>query len=104
MAKELHFTYDGEPYTLGFTLRTVQQMEQAGFVLEELYTKPAIRIPELVYGSFIANHKGIKRKLVDEIYGKFKQKDEFLKTIREMYEDARDSLVDEGNLDWTTSE
>lgn len=104
MAKQISFEYDNTTYTLKYTLRTVQQMEQAGFVLDELFTKPAIRIQELVYGAFIANHKGIKRKLVDEIYEQFKQKDELLRVLQEMYIDARDSLVDEGNLDWTASE
>lgn len=104
MAKSLTFTYGSEDYTLGFTLRTVQQMEQAGFVLDEITTKPSIRIPELVYGAFIANHKGIKRKLVDEIYSEFNNKDGLLKALVEMYDEARDSLVDEGNLDWTMNE
>lgn len=102
--KELAFSYDKKDYILAYTLRTVQQMEGAGFVLEELSTKPTLRIPELFYGAFMANHRGIKRTLVDEIYKNLNDKDRLVTALAEMYTDARDSLVDEGNVSWTVSE
>lgn len=102
--KELSFSYDKKEYTLKYTLRTVQQMENAGFVLEELSAKPTVRIPELFYGAFVANHKGIKRSLVDEIYQNLNDKDRLVSALVDMYTEARDSLVDEGNVSWTVSE
>ena len=37
--RTIHFTYDNKDYNLGFTLGTIEQMERAGFVRDELATK-----------------------------------------------------------------
>ena len=104
MAKTLNFTYDGKDYSIGFTLATVTTMQRAGFILDEVATKPAVRIPELFYGAFMANHKGIKRKLVEDIYDNMKHKEELVTALIELYDEAQASLVDEGNGEWTLSE
>ena len=98
------FTYNNVDYTLGFTLATIEQMERAGFVRDELATKTATRTQELFYGSFLANHKGIKRKLVDEIFTNLKDKEALFKALLEIYDEAGDALVEEGNVSWTMSE
>lgn len=102
--RTIHFTYNNVDYTLGFTLATIEQMERAGFVRGELVSKTATRSQELFYGSFLANHKGIKRKLVDEIYANLKDKEGLLTALLEIYDEAADSLMEEGNIGWTMSE
>lgn len=105
MAKEIHFPYGGTEYTLKFTLNSVKVLEQAGFVLEEIETKPTVRVQQLFEGAFIANHRGIKRKTIDDIWNTLKRKDDLVTALVEMYADARNSLVeDEGNEDWTITE
>lgn len=102
--RTIHFSYNNIDYNLGFNLATIEQMERAGFVRDELATKTATRSQELFYGSFLANHKGIKRKLVDEIYKNLKDKEGLLKALLEIYDEAGDALMEEGNIGWTMSE
>lgn len=102
--RTINFTYKNVDYTLGFTLATIEQMERSGFVLKELDTKTATRAQELFYGAFIANHKGIKRKLVDEIYEALGNKEDLIVALIELYNEAANSLLEEGNVGWTMSE
>lgn len=105
MAREIKFPYNGEQYTLKFTLNSVKTMEQAGFVIEEIETKPTVRIQQLFEGAFVANHRGIKRKTMDDIWNTLKRKEQLITALVEMYAEARNSLVeDEGNEDWTITE
>ena len=68
MATKITVTYDKVEYVLGYTRNSVKQMEQQGFVLEQISEKPMTMVPLLVYGAFMQYNKGIKRSLVDEIY------------------------------------
>lgn len=105
MAKRtIKFTYKDVDYTLGFTLASIEQMERAGFVIGELGDKTATRVRELFYGAFIAYHKGIKRKLVDEIYDNLADKENLILGLAELYNEAGESLIESGNVSWTMSE
>lgn len=105
MARQAKIPYNGTDYTLGFTLATVKAMEQQGFVASEISTKPTVRLPELFYGAFQANHRGIKRNLVDEIWKHIGKKDELALALAEMYLEAQDSIIEDGgNGDWTLTE
>lgn len=42
MAKQIVFTYEDKEYTLEFTRRTVKQMEDEGFVAQDIDRKPMI--------------------------------------------------------------
>ena len=79
-------------------------MQQNGFIFDEIGTKTTLRTQELFYGAFIANHRGIKRKLVDEIYKNLANKDELIKALMEIYNEAGEALLEEGNVSWTKSE
>ena len=68
MSTKITLNYKNQDYTLEYSRNAVRQMEEQGFVLDQLTEKPVSMIPRLVYGAFIKNHKGIKRNLVDEIY------------------------------------
>ncbi len=47
MAKQIVFTYEDKEYTLEFTRRTVKQMEDEGFVAQDIDRKPMTLLPAL---------------------------------------------------------
>lgn len=108
MSTKITVTYKNTDYELEFSRATAKQIEDQGFVLDQLGDKPATMIPLLVYGAFMKNNRGIKRALVDEIYenvvnkvGDDKQEG-FINLLGEMYAETVSSLVgdnpaDEGN-------
>ena len=108
MSTKITVTYKNTDYVLEFSRSTAKQIEDQGFILDQLTDKPATMIPLLVYGSFIKNNRGIKRSLVDEIYenivGKIGTDGEegFINVLSEMYAETvstlmGDNVVDEGN-------
>ena len=104
MATTITITYKNDEYVLEYTRNAVKQMEQQGFVLDQLSDKPVTMIPMLVYGAFIRNHKGIKRALVDEIYENITNKvgdgeNGFLQTLIEMYAETVSTLTDGSSTD-----
>lgn len=102
--RTVNFTYKNTDYSLGYTLATVEQMERGGFVRGELGSKMADMSQKLFYGAFLAEHKNIKRKLVEEIYNNLKDKEGLLMALVELYDEACDALLEEGNVSWTMSE
>ena len=68
MSTTITVTYNKQSYVLEYSRNAVKQLEQQGFVLDQVGDKPMTMLPLLVYGAFLKNHKGIKRGLVDEIY------------------------------------
>lgn len=105
MSTKITLTYNKQEYTLEYTRQSVKQMEDQGFILDQIGNKPATMIPLLVYGAFMKNHRGIKRSLVDEIYenvtGKLTKEDGegFITTLIEMCSEAINSLTDNGPAD-----
>lgn len=108
MATQITVNYKNNDYLLEFTRTTAKQIEDQGFVLDQLTDKPATMIPLLVYGAFAQHNRGIKRALVDEIYknivGKIGKDGEegFINVLAEMYSETVSTLVgddpvDEGN-------
>lgn len=99
MATTITITYQKHDYVLEFNRNSVKQMEQQGFVLDQLSEKPVTMIPLLVYGAFMKNNKGIKRALVDEIYEHITDRigdsgDGFIQTLLEMYAETVNTLTD----------
>lgn len=108
MSKQLNFEYKGTNYTLEFTRRTVEQMEREGFVADDVKTKPLTTLPTLFAGAFKANHRYVKRDVIDEIYSKMTNKAELIGKLAEMYNEPLLALIDEPaesseNLTWTQS-
>lgn len=83
--KELKFTYEGKSYTLAYSRESVRAMEKTGFSIDQISTMPVNAIPELFYGAFAMRHRGIKRKLVDEIYNSMEDKTGLITALAEMY-------------------
>lgn len=104
MATTITVKYQKEEYTLEYSRNAVKQMEQQGFVLDQIGDKPMNMVPLLVYGAFMKHHKGIKRALVDEIYEHIADKvgdgeNGFIQTLLEMYADTVNTLTDNSSVD-----
>ena len=105
MSTKVTITYQKKDYVLEFSRTTAQQIEEQGFILDQLGDKPAKMIPLLVYGAFIKNNRGIKRNLVDEIYANLIGKvgkdneDGFITVLAEMYAETVSTLTDEDSID-----
>lgn len=108
MSKQLKFEYKGTEYTLEFTRRTVEQMEQAGFIADDVKTKPMTMLPTLFAGAFKAHHRFVKPDVIDEIFSKMTNKGELIGRLAEMYNEPLMALIDDPdesseNLTWTQS-
>lgn len=115
MATKITVTYKNNEYILEYSRATAKQIEDSGFVLDQLGEKPLAMIPLLVYGAFMKHNRGIKRSLVDEIYDNIINKvgkdneEGFISVLAEMYSETVSTLVgndpvDEGNAaTWTVT-
>ena len=115
MSTKITVTYQNKDYLLEYSRSTAKQIEDQGFILDQLTDKPTTMIPLLVYGAFAKHNRGIKRTLVDEIYQNLVKKvgDEaeegFINILAEMYSETVSTLmsdepVDEGNAaTWTVT-
>ena len=88
----IKFDYNGSHYELGYSRESVKQIEAQGFSLEKLTSQPVTMIPLLFYGAFALNHRGIKRKQVDEIWDKIKSED-LVQVLTEMYSETVSDLL-----------
>lgn len=105
MANAVTFTYKNVNYTLDFDRNTAVLLEQQGFSVENVYTKPNTYVPMIFYYAFAKYHKHIKRNLVDEIFEKMPKKMELIKALVDLYLETGNTLFDEptgdeGNLTW----
>lgn len=108
MVRKISFAYKDKKYVLEYTRSSVKEMERKGFVVAEVLDKPISMLPEMFAGAFIANHRFVRRKEIDEIYKQFDDKGELLNTLAEMYslviEEFTNELEKTGNgLKWERS-
>ena len=104
MSTKINVEYKGNEYCLEYSRNAVRQMEQQGFVLEKISEQPMTMVPLMVYGAFQKNHKGIARKLVDEIYEHIADKigdgeNGFIQALLEMYAETVNVLTDNKSAD-----
>lgn len=109
MSKQITFSYDGKDYKLEFTRRTIRQMEENGFNIQLIGEKPMTMLPDFFAGAFRANHKNVKREVIDEIYTNMLNKDKLIEKLVEMYNEPLSALMDEPDensvkkVDWMAS-
>lgn len=108
MAKTIRINYEGDEYTLEFTRRSIETMERKGFVITDLEDKPMSTLPALFAGAFLAHHRFVKKEVIDSIFKKLTNKEEFLQKLAEMYSEPLEALMEEpeeseGNLTWGAS-
>ena len=108
MAQTIDIEYQGTPYTLEFTRKTVELMEKQGFRISDLESKPLTTFSALFAGAFLAHHKFIKKEIVDEIFSKLPKKEELMGKLADMYTEPVIAMMDEpeeseGNITWGAS-
>ena len=91
---------NGNKYTLEFTKNTIIAIERAGFSLDKFDEQPVRMTTLLVQGAFASNHARTKNSTIEKVFNNLKNKEAFIQKLVEMYLEQRESLVDEGNLDW----
>ena len=104
MATKITIQYQKNEYTLEYSRNAVKQMEQQGFILDQIGDKPMTMVPLLVYGAFMKHNKGIKRNVMDEIYAHIADKvgdgeNGFIQTLLEMYAETVNTLTDNSSVD-----
>lgn len=106
MGKHITLEHEGKKYSLEFTRKSIETMERRGFVIGDVVDKPMCTLPTLFEGAFIANHTGVKRKLIDDIFNRISSKRDLISALAEMYNDPMEQLFDgedieKGkNVDW----
>ena len=106
MAKTITLTYEGKEYTLEFTRTTIAEMERRGFRATDIEAKPMLTLPALFSGAFLAHHRNVKANVVDAIFSKIPNKQDFIMALGEMYNEPLESLTEdpeeaEGNAEWS---
>mgnify|MGYP001284763793 CR=1 FL=1 len=108
MAKKIFFVHDGKEYTLEYTRKSIEIMERQGFNVNDISEKPMTTLPALFAGAFLANHKWVKKDVIDEIYSRMENKQDLLQKLTEMYNEPIEALFEEpkeseGNVSWEAS-
>lgn len=102
---KIEFDYKDEHYVLEYSRESLKMLEQRGFIVNELANKPLTMMPLAFEGLFFKNHRGIKRKLIDEIYEEFGNTEELMSfianSISKVYEETiLKKEANSGNIDW----
>lgn len=84
-SKSITIEHNEKKYKLEFTKDTVRSTERRGFEINKVLDFPAVNIPLLVHGAFLANHKWLSQDMVDEIYESIPEQSEFINKLIEMY-------------------
>lgn len=105
MSKKIKLTYEGKEYTLEYTRNTALALEQSGFVLSDVRSKPVSSLVTLFNGAFVAKHRRLEGSVVEKIFDSLKDKDKLLAALVGMYDETVSSLMDssdddEGNATW----
>ena len=101
-------TYNDKKYLLTFTRETMKTLQTSGFDLNDLRSKPNVMIPLLFRGAFLANHRDLKTKIIDDIFDNLTGRTDLIGELVGMYQECVDSLFDEpenpsGNVSWEKS-
>lgn len=98
---------EGKEYILEYNRKSVQQIEKLGFSLNQAADKPMTMFPLMFRGAFLAHHKYMKDKEIEEIYDAIKDKSVLHENLLNMITECYTSLLDEetngedeGNADW----
>ena len=101
---KINLTHNKTEYTLEYDRQSIRTMEGWGFVIDEVASKPGTMLPLLFNGAFIKHHRGIKRKVIDEIFEAVGNKSALYEALMEMYAEPLNALIedkeDEGNVQW----
>lgn len=101
MSKQITFEHEGKEYTLEFTRKSIEKLEQRGFKLTDVRDKPVTTLPILFAGAFLAHHPYVKKEVVDAVFNEIDDKDSLIQKLGEMYNDPIRSMTEsEGKIKW----
>ncbi|MCI9092661.1 MAG: DUF5055 domain-containing protein [Coprobacillus sp.] len=95
MAKTINFTYKDEDYKLEFTRHSIEVMESQGINISDIGNKIVSSIPMLFRFSFLAHHKKMEAKDIDEMYKLFIDKMALSNALFEMLDETINTLFDD---------
>ena len=101
MSKQITFEHEGKEYTLEFTRKSIEKLEQRGFKLTDVRDKPVTTLPIMFAGAFLAHHPYVKKEVVDAVFNEIDDKDSLIQKLGEMYNDPIRSMTEsEGKIKW----
>lgn len=107
MAKEIKLQHKNKIYTLTFTRKSVEALEQAGLVLKNIESQPVTSFGLLFKGAFFARHANVNEDVLDEIFDGIDNRQALFTALVELYSDPIeamfDSKINEGKQSWTKS-
>ena len=113
MAKTISLEYEGQKYTLEYTVGTAKRMEDEGFepsAMDDIGKKPVSVILALVTAAFYEHHPEVTADKAVEIYSHQKKKGDLLGHLGAMYQDCisvffdEEDEDDEKNVGWSVVE
>lgn len=86
----------GNKYTLEYTRKSVEIIENMGFELDNYLKKPMTMIPLAFYGAFLKNHKGISKKETDRLFENINKEsqEKLLEALTDMINETYSTLTD----------
>lgn len=93
MNKKIEFNYDGVDYILEYNRDAVIYIEDRGFNISEMKTKPITMINILWQGAFYKNHRKEKLDKIQEIYDSIKNKSDLNAALTEMFYETYAVLI-----------
>lgn len=91
--KQITINYQGTDYRLEFTRRSVMEMDKAGFKASDLVDHPMTALPALFAGAFKANHRWVKKDVVDAIFDAIGNRQELIAKLAEMYNEPLEAML-----------
>lgn len=93
----VEFEFEGKQYKLGFTRRTVLQMERKGFSFLDAGKMPLNSFDALYNGSFLLYHSKVSEATRNKIWKHLDNKQGLIKRLSELYKNAIYTMVDAGD-------
>ena len=94
MAKQITVDFEDNTYTLEFTRKSVERLEQQGFNVSELESRPVTMLYMLFDGAFFAHHASIKREKRELIFDSLEDRGELLSALTEMLLETYETLAE----------
>lgn len=86
---------DKHEYKLGFSKRTVRQLERNGFKIDDVGDKPTTYFPVLFYGAFLKYQPRMKEEDAMALLGKIKDMSGLSRKLIELYQEPAEAMFNE---------
>lgn len=95
---EIKFSYDDREYTLTFDRDTANKTAMSGLDIGKLSGEQIMSGPRLLFeGSLQKHHGRLSKRLAEEIFDSFDDKQELIAALLEMYAKAVESVYSDGS-------